>query len=74
MAGQETSHDAPSHDAGAGKGEEKSGREGKEEGRHDTDDSHADRPAGGRTARDSTSINPDKEESIDPNSPTQPPA
>jgi hypothetical protein len=74
MSQHETSHDAPSHDAGTGKGEEKSTWEGKEEGRHDLDESHADRPAGGRTARDSTSINAKDENPIDPNSPNLPPA
>jgi hypothetical protein len=71
-------HDAtsasPSHDMGTGKGEEKSSTEGKEAGRHDHADTHADRPAGGSTARDATSINPDNEDSIDPNSPSFPPA
>ncbi|MDT5156159.1 MAG: hypothetical protein QOC61_322 [Acidobacteriota bacterium] len=66
-----TSH-SPSHDAGTGKGEEKSSFEGKEAGRHDHADTHADRPAGGSTARDSTSINPDDRNPIDPDSPNMP--
>ena len=74
MAEHDTSHDAPAHDAGTGKGEEKSSWEGKEPGRHDLDDTHADRPAGGSTARDSTSINPDDRNPIDPDSPNLPPA
>lgn len=64
--------DSPSHDTGTGKGEEKSSTEGKEAGRHDHGTTHADRPAGGSTARDSTSINPDSEDPIDPNSPKMP--
>ncbi len=71
-------HDAksksPSHDWGTGKGEEKSTIEGKESGRHDAGTTHADRPAGTSTARDSTSINPDDMDPIDPNSPKMPPA
>ena len=74
MAGQDTAHDSPAHDWGTGKGEGKSSMEGKESGRHDHDDTHADRPAGGSTARSSTSINPDDKDPIDPNSPKMPPA
>ena len=69
-------HDArshsPSHDSGTGKGEEKSSTEGKEAGRHDAGETHAERPAGTSTARDSTSINPENEDPIDPNSPRFP--
>lgn len=74
MAGQDTTRDAPSHDWGTGKGEEKSSTEGKEPGRVDHEHSHADRPAGGSTARDSTSINPEAAEPIDPQMPDMPPA
>ena len=74
MDGQDTTHDAPAHDAGTAKGEEKSSVEGKEAGRHEMDDSHADRPAGGSTMRDSTSINPEDREPKDPYSPKMPPA
>lgn len=56
MAGQDTSHDAPAHDSGTGKGEEKSASEGKEAGRHDKESAHADRPAGGSTMRDSSTL------------------
>lgn len=63
---------SPSHDMGTGKGEEKSSMEGKEAGRHDAGTTHADRPAGTSTARDSTSINPDAEDPIDPDSPNMP--
>jgi hypothetical protein len=74
MDGHDTTHDSPAHDWGTGKGEEKSSMEGKEGGRHDLSETHADRPAGGSTARDSTTINPDSENPIDPNSPKMPPA
>lgn len=74
MAEQDTTSDSPAHDAGTGKGEEKSFWEGKEPGRHDVDDTHADRPAGTSTARDSTSINADDRNPIDPDSPNLPPA
>lgn len=74
MAGHDTTHDSPAHDWGTGKGEEKSAMEGKEAGRHDHDDTHADRPAGGSTARSSTSINADDMDPIDPSSPKMPPA
>ena len=63
---------SPAHDWGTGKGEEKSTTEGKESGRHETGTTHAERPAGGSTARDSTSINPDAENPIDPDSPKMP--
>jgi hypothetical protein len=68
-----TSH-SPSHDWGTGKGEEKSSAEGKEAGRHDHADTHADRSAGGSMARDATSINAENEDPIDPASPKMPPA
>jgi hypothetical protein len=66
--------ESPSHDWGTGKGEEKSSMEGKESGRHELGETHAERPAGTSTARDSTSINPENEDPIDPNSPNMPPA
>lgn len=65
---------APAHDPGTLKGEEQIDAQGKEAGRHDTGETGADRPAGTSTARDSTSINPQDEEPIDPASPTMPPA
>ncbi len=64
----------PSHDAGTGKGEEKSSTEGKEAGRHDLGETHAGRPAGGSTMRDSTSINPEDRDPKDPDSPNIPQA
>jgi hypothetical protein len=69
MDGHDTTRDAPAHGMGTGKGEEKSSMEGKEDGRHDTGTTHADRPAGVSTARDSTGINPEEKDPIDPNSP-----
>lgn len=63
MTMQETTHDAPAHTTGTSKGEERL-EDGPEPGREDT----------GRTARDSTSINPDKAGPIDPKMPNMPPA
>lgn len=74
MADQDTSRDAPSHHPGARKGEEIIADEGKEAGRHDKEQAGKDRPAGGSTARDSTRINPDERNPIDPNSPNLPPS
>jgi hypothetical protein len=60
----DVSPDAPAHFPGARKGEEESGR------------GHTQREVmqGGRTARDATSINPDKRGPIDPRMPNMPPA
>ncbi len=63
MAKQETTPDAPTHTPGTAKGEERL-EDGAEPGRE----------GAGRTARDSTSINPDKEGPIDPSMPNMPPA
>lgn len=63
---------SPAHDWGTGKGEDKSTTEGKEAGREDAGTTHADRPAGTSTQRDSTSINPDDREPRDPDSPNFP--
>jgi len=71
---RETYSDTASHTPGTAKGEEKVSDEGKEEGRHDHDDSEGNRPSGGSTARDSTSINPEDREPIDPDMPNLPPA
>ncbi len=65
MAKQDVSPDAPAHTPGTGKGDEKAANEGKEPGRFDKGGSGADRPAGGSTARSSTSINPEAKDSID---------
>lgn len=60
MAKQDTTRDAPAHTPGTRKGEElKSKHEGKEPGEHEGSSSHAGRPSGHSTGRDSTSINPD---------------
>lgn len=74
MTEHDTSRNATTHDTGTGKGEEQSSSDGKEAGRHDSGASHADRPAGGSTARDSTGINADEKEPIDPNMPSMPPS
>ena len=73
MGDQDTSADAPTHTTGTRKGENIKDDEGKEPGRHDAGTTHADRPSGGSTARDSTAINPGKVESDD-DSPNMPPA
>lgn len=56
----------PSHTPGAPRGEEMARKLGREAGR--------DGPKGGRTARDSTSINSADREPIDPSMPNLPPA
>lgn len=73
MDKQDTSPDSPAHTPGTGKGEEKAATEGKEAGRHDTGGEGAGRPSGTSTARNSTGINADKEEPIDPAMPNMPP-
>jgi len=65
MAKQETSPNAPMHTPGASRDEAKSEREGKEP-RRDEDS--------GRMAEDSTGINPDDREPVDPGMPEMPPA
>ncbi|MEP6901053.1 MAG: hypothetical protein ABJA66_04840 [Actinomycetota bacterium] len=66
--------DTSSHDAGTRKGEEMKKSDGKESGRHDEGETGAGRPTGSSTARDSTGINAEKEDPIDPSSPKLPPA
>ncbi len=66
MNKQDVPPDAPAHTPGTSKGEEKSSKEGTEGGR---DDARA-----VRAARDSTSINAEAEEPIDPRMPHMPPA
>lgn len=63
----------PAHSTGVRKGEEIREEDGREAGRQDAGTSHADRPAGTKTARDSTAINPDEMES-DTEGKTMPPA
>ncbi len=65
MARRDVRADLPSHTPGTPKGEERVAREGREPGREDT--------KLGRTARDSTSINPGARDPIDPRMPHLPP-
>lgn len=71
--GHDTSMDSPAHAPGTRKGEEITSDDGKEAGREEKGASHAGRPAGGRTARDSTGINPDDVETTT-GGPKMPPA
>jgi hypothetical protein len=73
MEDHDTSADAPTHHSGTRKGEDIKDSDGKEPGREDEGTTHADRPAGSSTARDSTAINPDDVESVT-DSPKMPPA
>ena len=73
MGNQDSSDTGPTHTSGTRKGEEIKEADGKEPGRKDAAAAGANRPAGGSTARDSTSINSDDAES-DSNSPNMPPA
>ena len=71
--GHDAAMDEPAHAPGTRKGEEITEHEGREPGRESKGTSHADRPAGERTARDSTGINPDDVESVT-GGPKMPPA
>jgi hypothetical protein len=73
MGDQDSTASAPTHTTGTRQGEEIKGADGKEPGRQDTGTTHADRPSGTSTARDSTAINPDEVESGS-DSPNMPPA
>lgn len=73
MAGHYIGEDAPAHTTGTRKGEEIAADEGKEAGRVEKGASHAGRPSGGRTARDSTGLNPEDVESTT-DGPKMPPA
>lgn len=64
----------PVHAPGARKGEDIVDDEGKESGREDAGTTGAGRPTGTSTGRDSTRVNPDKADPIDPASPKMPPA
>lgn len=66
--------DSPTHHARTRKGEEIAGSHGTEPGRHHKDKTGAGRPSGNTTARDSTGINPEDREPIDPSMPHMPPA
>jgi hypothetical protein len=61
-------------DSGRRRGEDIIKGEGKEPGRRDEKPTGAGRPAGSSTSRDATSVNPEAEDPIDPNSPKLPPA
>ncbi|MDX6290542.1 MAG: hypothetical protein QOH42_2341 [Blastocatellia bacterium] len=63
----------PTHTPGTRKGEDIKNQDGQEPGREETGASHADRPTGSKTARDSTAINIDSAES-DTEHPGMPPA
>jgi hypothetical protein len=73
MTGKDDSTD-PALDPGRRRGEDVIKGEGKEPGRHDEKPTGAGRPAGSSTARDSTMVNPEAEDPIDPSSPKLPPA
>jgi hypothetical protein len=74
--GQDTDKgtDLPAHDIGTGKGEEMSSAQGKEPGRIDTGADDAGRPTATTTARNSSSVNVEEREPIDPAMPNMPPA
>jgi hypothetical protein len=63
----------PTHSTGVRRGEELKDEDGKESGREETGKSHADRPTGTSSARDSTMINPEDVESSS-GGPSMPPA
>lgn len=73
MEDQDSKETLPTHTTGTRKGEGIKDEEGKEPGREDGETTHADRPSGSSTARDSTAINPDSVES-DSDMPNMPPA
>ena len=64
----------PVHDPGRRRGEDILKEDGKEPGRRDERPTGAGRPAGSSTGRDSTMVNPEAEDPIDPKSPKSPPA
>jgi hypothetical protein len=66
MARQDVRPDLPSHTPGTPKGEERVLQHGREAGRRNQEPH--------RTARDSTSINPEARRPIDPRMPEMPPA
>ena len=63
----------PAHSTGVRRGEDIKDEDGKEPGREEKGTTHADRPAGTSSARDSTVINPDDVESSS-GGPSMPPA
>ena len=66
MAWHDSTSELPAHTSGCPRGEERVREVGREPGR--------DGPRGGRTARDSTSINAQDRGPIDPHMPHMPPA
>jgi hypothetical protein len=66
--------DTMSHQTGSMKGEEQIENQGAEAGRVDERIDESGRPTSTRTARDSTGINPEDEDPIDPAMPPMPPA
>lgn len=73
MQDENKGSDSASHDWGTNKGEETVSKHGKEAGRFDNETTEGESPSGGRTARDSTSVNPKGQEAIDPRMPKMPP-
>ncbi len=73
MAGHYIAPDETAHTTGTRKGEEIKSDDGREAGRAEKDASHAGRPSGERTARDSTGVNPEGVESTT-DGPKMPPA
>ena len=74
MPEQRETPKTPASTPGARKGERIVDDEGVEPGRRHTGKTGADRPAGSSTARDSTRVNPEDEDPVDPSSPKLPPA
>lgn len=74
MAEDPKAFNKPVHASTVRKGEDIRKDEGKDPGRDDSGKMGADRPAGTSDARDSTAINPEAENPIDPQSPKLPPA
>jgi hypothetical protein len=74
MTQQEKATDTSSPAPENRKGEEMIEQDGKEAGRFDEGETGANRPTGTSTARDSTAINAEDENPIDPESPNMPPA
>jgi hypothetical protein len=69
----DTKQDAPAHTPGINRGNKPGGIEG-DPGLYSAGEYGAGRPGAKATARKSTSINPEKRNPIDPNSPNLPPA
>ncbi len=74
MAKDVSDSNKPDHAPGTRKGEEIRHDDEKEPGRHDGGHTGAGRPSGTSTARDSTAVNPDAADPVDPKSPKLPPA